>query len=329
MKKKIIQSTLFAFLAILMVAPQVMALEIYVDDFGTVRFYQGAVLGDDDDRRERERTEIRLSSPVKTLNSFSRQRIEFKAEDGQDRLKVELRQKDGETRYKSDVRSTDEAGFKRKEEIKARTIDFSFPTNAKEARSTKDRVDYFKEKYSQRTDIQSLDKEAKAIAIDKRQEDYKKYLEKLQAERKERTEERIEIRDRSVENGESRFEIKSRNVKAKLKGANFSYDTETGEVILTTPSGQEHFLQHLPDQAIARMTENGFFVNEGQEIEIETTEDGQVLYKAASKKNKRFLGLFNRQVNTEVILDDLTGEIVEIEVPTNSAFINFLNSLSF
>ena len=356
MKKKILKSALFAFIAILMVAPQAMALEIYVDDYGTVRFYQGAVLGDDDDRdsagvwrkasdvsrsdynndrdnenRERQRTEIRESSPVKTLNSSARQRIEFNSEDGKEKLKVELREKDGEIRYKSDARSSDESNFKRKEEIEARTVDFSFPTDAKKARSTEDRVDYFKEKYSRRTDVQSLGEEDRDTAIEKRQEDYKEYLKKLQEERKERSEERVEIRDRVGENDEgpeNRFEIQSRSTKAKLKGADFSYDTETGEVVLTTPSGEEHFLQHLPDQAIDRMTENGFFVDGDQEVEIETTEDGQVKYKSAAKKNKRFLGLFNRQIDTEVVLDDLTGEVVETETPT-SVFANFLNSLSF
>ncbi|MDH5533508.1 MAG: hypothetical protein OEX81_03720 [Candidatus Pacebacteria bacterium] len=360
MKKKIIKSTLFAFLAILMVAPQALALEIFVDDYGTVRFYQGSVLGRDDDseedrdddheedkdddkeddhdddnddddddddherERERERIEIRQSAPLKTLYSSSKKEIKFKSEDD-GRYKIEVQ--DGDNKYKIERRSTDPSKFTKKEAIEAQSIDFSFPTDAKSSRSTEDRVDYFKDKYSQRTEVQSLDEEDREKAIEKRQEDYKKYLEKLQEERKDKAQERVEIRSRFGEGQEGEFEIKSGKSKAKLKGADFSYDTETGEVIVTTPSGQEHFLQHLPDQAIDRMTENGFFVDDNQEIEIETTEDGQVKYKSNAKKSKRFLGLFNRQVETEVVLDDLTGEIVETEAPATglSSLLNFLS----
>lgn len=346
MKKKIIQSALLAFTAILMVAPQAMALEIFVDNYGNVKFYQSQVLGNSNDKQmttggvkqagsnkdedtdsynSRERVEIRESAPIKTLNASSRQRIEFSSDDQV--MKVEV--KDSVKKTGTNNTTVKPETFTNKDEIKTNEINFSFPTSSRSQKTTQELDDYFKDQFTKRTNIQKLDEEARKKALEKSQEEYKKNIEKLQEERKTKTEERVEIRSNYDQGQGERFEIQSRDIKAKLEGANFAYDQDSEDVILTTPSGQEHILQHLPDEAIERMTENGFFINKDQEIEITTTDDGQVKYIAPSQRNKRFLGLFNRQVNTEVALDDLTGEVVETEIPTTSPLDRLLNYLSF
>ncbi|NCN87324.1 MAG: hypothetical protein GW941_00345 [Candidatus Pacebacteria bacterium] len=351
MNKKIFQAALFAFITILMIAPQAMALEIYVDDYGNVKFYQGEVLGDDDEKGEheeedkedehreeenerenerqreveRKRVEVKKSAPIKTLYSSAKKQIELKTEDD-GRYKVEIQ--DGDNKLKIERRSTQPAQFINKDEIEAETVNLSYPTASKSKLTTEERDDYFKNSFSSRPEIQSLSEEDRLSILEEKNQEFREYSERIRSEKQERKEERIEIRDLSDLEQENRFEIQSRNTKAKLNGATFSYDQSTGEVFLITPSGQEHILQHLPDQAIERMTENGFFVDNDSEIEIESTDDGSVKYKTKGIMNKRFLGLFNRQVETEVVLDDLTGETSESEVETNG-FTSFLNLLSF
>ncbi|NCN03716.1 MAG: hypothetical protein GW942_01415 [Candidatus Pacebacteria bacterium] len=359
MNKRIFQAALFAFVTILMIAPQAMALEIYVDDYGSVKFYQGEVLGKDDDReekeqedsgdehevenkdaeketedqneqedlrdRERERTEIRKSTPIKTLYSSAKKQIELKTEDD-GRYKVEIQ--DGDNKLKIERRSIQPSQFENKDEIEAETINLSYPASSKSNLSAEERDEYFKNSFSSRLEIKNLNEGDKLSKIEEKKVDFREYSNKIQAEKQERSEERIEIRDLSDSEQENKFEIQSRDTKAKLNGANFSYDQETGEILLVTPSGQEHILQHLPDQAVQRMIENGFFLNNETEVEIETADDGSVKYKAPGKKNKRFLGLFDREVETEVVLDDLTGETTQTEVET-SGLSSFLNFFSF
>jgi len=151
--------------------------------------------------------------------------------------------------------------------------------------------------------------------------------ERLRQERQERSEETMQIKNQ-VRNGDNELQLQTRNVKARLsQGAEFTLDPKTSEVTVTTPSGETHILNHLPDQAITSMTEAGFFgPNQilANDIEVDTSGD-QIKYKAKIQENKRFLGLFRRQVEKDVVLDDQTGEIVEVNKPAIQQILDFLS----
>jgi len=329
-----------------MVVPQAFALNIVVDDYGAIRFYQGDVLGKNDEKGSsggqagssasystqdgsqlRARTEVKQSAPIKTLNYAANQRVELQS-DGMDSVRTGVKSSDKKSLISPQAKSGT-SSFSKKEDTNSKTVNLSYPASTKSKLSPQDRTDYFKDRYSSRPELQSMNEGDRKTAIEKKHEEYQKYSEKLHEQRQERNEERVEIRNRAEEGQGERFEIQSRNVKAELHGANFAYDQATGEVLLTTPSGEEHILQHLPDQAIERMTESGFFVPEEGDVQIETATDGTVKYKATGKRNKKFLGLFDRQVSTEVILDDLTGEAMETDIAPISPLDRLLNTLSF
>jgi len=134
------------------------------------------------------------------------------------------------------------------------------------------------------------------------------------------------------ENSEQELELESREVKARIKqGAEFELNSQTNEVTLITPSGQTHVLNHLPDQAIARMQEAGLFSDVDSDsdlVSITVNDDSEVIeYRQKVKKTKKFLGLFDRQVESEVILNDSTSEVYE--EPASTGFQLFLDQLSF
>lgn len=341
MKKKVLKSIVLALIMVLMVAPQVFALEIFVEKSGTVNFYQGSVLGKSNSLaamqgrttsetaiQDRARIETQTSTPIKTLNSSARQRIELNS-DEMGEATVGITASDKKMLIRSAADEMNSPAFKKSETIDARTVNLSYPAALKSRMSESDKDKYFESRFSQRQEVQRLGEEERAAIIEEKRGKYQEYTTQLQEQRQERAEERVEIRNMYDADGKERFAIMSRNMTAQIDGANFAYDQETGEVVLTTPSGQEHILQHLPDQAISRMEEQGLFVDSEKEIEIETTEDGYVRYKAQGSKPKKFLGLFNRNVETEVVLDDLTGEASETEVTPDRFIDRLLYRLSF
>lgn len=69
-------------------------------------------------------------------------------------------------------------------------------------------------------------------------------------------------------------------------------------------------------------------LEERRERKMETKADGLVVYKTKAEKVKKILGFINRTVETEVELDDQTGEITEKEVPVSNWFSRLLNSMA-
>jgi len=159
------------------------------------------------------------------------------------------------------------------------------------------------------------------------------YLEKIRTERTERTKEMVELKNRFKEKKQV-LELKSRNVKASLKnGAEFVLDPITNEVTITTPSGEERVLNHLPDQAIEKMEAAGLFFgisdDAEEELEVETNESGELIYTKKDQIEKKLFGIFPRQVDSKIILNDATGEVTEVELAPNSIFEQFFNAISF
>ncbi len=162
-------------------------------------------------------------------------------------------------------------------------------------------------------------------------EEQREHLDRLKSERAAMAE-KLQLRIEDAENnaGEMTERLQSKNVYAKLNGAQFSVDDTTNVVTIVTPSGETHELNHLPDQVIARLIEKKALAETEQvsELEIRENETGYE-YRTTLQKKKKLLGLFSRDIETEVVVDDTTGEVSETPVPAPSFFGRMLNSLSF
>lgn len=150
-------------------------------------------------------------------------------------------------------------------------------------------------------------------------------------ERRSRVQEKMEVKSEQ-QNGATEFQFESRNVKAKLQGAEVVIDPATNEVSITTPNGEQHTLIHLPDQALEKIKNSGIVASASgsfnNEVEIKTNEDGTVSYQIPVQKQKKLFGLFTRTVDATVQLNDQTGEVTETEKPANDPFSRLLNFFS-
>lgn len=146
------------------------------------------------------------------------------------------------------------------------------------------------------------------------------------------TKESVMIRSKNQDSA-NHLEIESRDIKAKIRaGAEFELNSETNEVTLITPSGEEHILKNLPDQAIERMQKAGLLVETSQlDTELVSvavnSETNAIEYRQKVQRAKKFLGLFNREVESEIVLNDSTSEVSEESVSTG--FQLLLDKLSF
>lgn len=277
----------------------VLALDVIITNSGDIQFYSaGQVLGREDDREEREEkgededredrheeereVEREDEKPERVVPKSSDSRLRIEA----DKDKVELHLEDRE----------DKTGFRSGERSKVNTLQLEAPSQLKT--EAEDRV---------------------------RENEEETEGEKAREERRERVEEKIEVRSQRSEDGTTEFEFESRDVKAKVKNVEFILDPETNEVTLVTPSGEEKVLSHLPDQAIEQMKAAGFFdalpddlPEDGVELELETREDGTVVYSTVVEKEEKLLGFFTRTYETKIEFDDETGEITEERLPRRS-----------
>ena len=304
MKSKIIITIAILF-TIMLVAPQALALEIQVDNKGIVRFYDDSILG----KNINSVTPSSISrpdaqtKPIKTVTTYENKQIYLKP--GSDKTAVEVRKLPSTT-----VESIgDKENFVSTEVMSVDHVEMNFP-----AQLTADQIETAKEK---RGEIK---------------EKHQEYLQKLQQMRQERHQETVEVRNRA-ESGENILELKSRHATALLKdGAEFQLDPTTNQVVITTPAGQEHILNHLPDQAIERMEEAGFFnSDEGieEEVEVKIYDNGELFYHKQDKISKRLFGVVPIQIDSEIVLNDSTGEVIEKELVSDSIFTQFLNAVSF
>lgn len=337
MKKKYLRILPISLILFILVVTQISALEIKMDNAGNIYFYQDEILGEDSSNDNKQEV------PVKTIRSYEKRRIEIRPDENQVRIKV---RRIGDDQNLTLV----EDGFSSIEEIETDRVRMKFPYGASKIQedARQKRQEFKDEQLEKRGEIKErrneLGEELKVTRENYREEwqanreelkeKHKEYLEQLKEQRRARFEEVVEVRSRVDGDGDTELELVSRSVRARLHRAEFIIlDSETGEVLLTTPSGNEHILQHLPDQALKRMRDYRALGNDSSisvnEVELETTEDGLVLYKTKATKIGKLLGLFNREIETEVVLDDATGEVIENELRAVTLLGRILNSLSF
>jgi hypothetical protein len=356
MKKKLsLFVAIFSMLAL--ISPSLaLALEVEITPQGTIIFYQGAVLGDSDEKPELKREEKKEEKreekkeekreekkverkEIKRVPSANKEvRImPIKAEKMEKAQKVEKveQQRPAEPKnYKVSVEEKRQQEFARTEEVETEDIKMQFPAPAemraeqKRQSEPKAEAELETERETEDTLEQSQERERieRPSALDAKINEYQQQLQEKRTEAKGKM---IEIRN-EVSDKKDELRMKSGEIKARAQeGAGFVVDSETNQVRVVTPSGEEKVLNHLPDEAIQRMQEMGL-LQAGQGVEstleptIKTNEDGSLKYVVPVTKEKRIFGFFKRQVPAEVELDDTTGEVVEREQAPKTPLQRFL-----
>lgn len=343
MTKNPLLSVLIASLLLLSQVSPALAVEIVITDTGMISFYQDQVLGENDDEKVEE-DEVIEESPAGAAEKSRENESEKRSEPRQ--KKPEPVRKDAPTRQVS-------PGRDQKLKIKPTGDKVEIRLESKKAEQNENRKEKTPERFENREVLEAERLKLELSSELKKDEDKgendtentqrelltederirSEVKERILQERRERLDEKIEIESQTDKDGNRELEFRSRAVKAKLSGAEFSVDPETNEVTVTTPNGNEHTLTHLPDQAIERLKAAGVIDpetetdGEREELEVKTKEDGRVVYAAKVNKMKRLFGLIPRQVETQVELDDDSGEIEESEVAANP-YARLLNRLS-
>lgn len=299
--KKLALFTSILTLSMMIVVPQVSALEIKIDSNGVMSFYEDGVLGknSDNDRGQGAAAQA-VAKPIRTVAPASGQQLNLKSAD--DEVKVE-------------VAKQGNSGFSDSETIDAKRVNVSMPANMQQDGNGTMMIQDRAENGAMNGEVEQTRNE---------------YQDQLLQQRQERAEEMIQVRSQ-LQNEGTGFQIQSREITANLKdGAEFTIDPKTNQVIVTTPSGQEHVLYHLPDQAVERMLEAGVIDSkqEAEDLNLDTLDDGTVLYRTDSVKTKRVFGLIPWQKQTQVLLDDQTGEVLETDKQASSLFEQMLDIFS-
>lgn len=310
-------STLLVPVVLLATTNQALALEIFANQ-QSILFYQDGVLGDNTLAQRPERAQ-----PTEQFNARN-SRLQLTPSFGSVEVDVQ------NDTQRNERRATES-------ETEAKRIRAQFPAEA-----TNQQIDDVKKRQNLRLDEfnQRVGDELTEDALKLRRQENEnpeemmkrdEYRVRLLEDRLNR-EDQVEVNSRLNTEGRQELEITSQGATARLRGASFIYDPDTNTVLLTTPSGQEKELNHLPDQALERMQQLVTIENTDQaapEFVIEENEDGDIVYKSSGVKRRRFLGLFNRNIPTEVTLNDATGEVNEYEYRSPGVLGNLIDALTF
>jgi len=290
-------AVLVAFLLVSLVSAQTVgALEVDVSN-GRILIFRDAVLGDSDQKPSTKE----LARPQERERLLSRERQNVRVEKSGERTEIELRSAERQVNLSETITKNK---VEQIEQLETNRLEMKFEPGIKQEAA--------------REEIRQEKREA---------------MKTVQQERAERTKENDKVLLETRDVGERHeLRLKSREAEARLPvGAQFELNTETNEVTLITPSGGQKTLNHLPDQAIERMQAAGIFsgsVLSPDSVAVEVNTDTQQLeYHQKVRITKRLLGLFKRDIDSEVVLNDETGEIREEQQATG--FAKFLNSLSF
>jgi hypothetical protein len=299
-----IVTSVFSLLLFQSTTQAIQALEVVVDDEGSTYFYNDQVLGEESkESKERPKREERKKSepaqkraaPIKVVPANQDRQLRVKEVESSTELSVEAAQKRDQIK---EEKKEQRPVFEKQDVISTERLQLELPAELKT---------------SETQELRSV---------------------RVFDERRGRQGEKIELKNEVGEDGKATLELESRSVKAHSRGAEFVIDPTTRNIILTTPSGKQHTLTHLPDQALTRMVEAGVVSSDSAQVEdevlqIETKEDGRVVYSAQVKKQKRLLGLLKRHVETKVEVDDETGEVETTELPAPTLLGKVANFLSW
>jgi hypothetical protein len=274
------------------------ALELTVSPDGTILFFDDGVLGDSTVPLAAQR------KPAKIIPSRSGNQVRIQASDRAVEVGVENRVQT--TTNQPAAEETSIELVQDVDQVETQRIRAQFPT-------------------------QITEKQIDALENEDQPEERSAYQRQLLEDRLDRTDS-LEVRSNLNAQGKQEIEIRSKAAAAQLKGAEFTVEPETNTITITTPSGQEKTLNHLPDQALERIRNTVRLQNTDTatpDFSIETNEQNQLIYRTQGVKQKKFLGLFNRNVDAEVVLNDETGEVAETEKPSAGILGQFLDAFTF
>lgn len=316
----------------------VQALEIVIQPNGSTYIYESKVLGDDAEEESQPReTEVKAEQekkkieekrnlePLRVIPNSSKNQIRIKTEKKDAQVILEK-----EAIIKKKVEEKRVTNNDTEDSLNSERIHLEMPA---ELKAQERRAEVLKKTQEQTENEATDDTKASPTPETEDHGNVQRTPQEIREDRRARIEEKIEIRTEQNEAGEQEFEFESRAIKAKAKGVDFIVDPETNNVTVVTPSGEQHVLTHLPDQAVIQFQASGLLdttaLSQGTEqLEIETKEDGRVVYKTKIQKPKKIFGLIKREVETEVELDDQTGLVSEEEVTSDSFFGRLLDSMA-
>lgn len=278
---------------LLVTAQPTYALDIQVQPGGTIHFFSNTVLGD-----STIGAAVDAGQPNRIIPSQNQQEVRVKTNEGH--LRIETMDRNANSNSNSKPTYSDEAP----------RVNITYPT---QKTPTQQRI--------MRDEVQSDPSQMNRV-----------YIEQLEEKRLERKDEALEIRSRYDAQNNPELELRTQAASARLKGAEFSFDQATNQVKIVTPSGEEHVLNHLPDQAWDRIRtaqQTTDLALEEENLEVSAAADGKVLYKTKAFTTKRFLGLFPQTIEKEVVLEDGSGQVTTEEKVPDSFLGRIMYSLSF
>lgn len=289
--KKTLPVFVFAILFLSLSSPA-RALDILILPNGSVAFYAGQVLGDEDgnEQKEEEKTrerheerkeeEQRLEKPERVVPSTAAKQIRLRENERTTEVILEKRQK------------TKSHAFETQEVMRTDAVRMEVPAAIRE-----------------REEEQEQERED---ATPERRE--------TERERSSRREEKIQIETKVEDDGRTEMQFQSRSVQATVKNAEIVVDPQTNVVSVVTPSGKTVELVHLPDQAKERMIAAGVIGEQSPQaaLEVETNDEGETVYGLEEERTGRFLNVIPVKQRVRIELNDQTGEISESVVSPNA-----------
>jgi hypothetical protein len=316
-------------LSILLSPRSVIALSVDITKTGGVLIYTGSVLGDEVENESEDEREESDSVPERegAVNQDESEQVNQTTAEREAKERAEREAKQRAEREKQQKKKTEERKLiKRIPEKSGDKIKVS-----RESGEVKLRVENKKsdEKIKKVEELEDKRIEVSIPSQIRRGDtDEKETLSKPMQERSERQEETVELRAAKEGSSAAEFELISRNVTAKSRDADFLVDPETNQIVVTTRSGNQQVLNHLPDQALTNMRKKGL-INQDDAPDLSLTElpNGEVGYITKVQKQRKLLGLFKRNVETEVLMSDQAGTVIEKPVDQSWSS-NFLNWIS-
>lgn len=329
-----------ALLLIIAVTSPVSALEVIIDSNGNMTFYNDGVLGDSDEvetkevEKKSEEMNKRHQEELREAKKSDSEIVKKRQEKEKEQLKKEAELKRKKT-VENSAREKQERPLKvvtpsEEKELRIKRENQEVKLEVRDKESGE--LNEVEEASPERLKVELLATPREDLSDDQLEEIGNRNAQTRKEERKQRIGEFVELK-RAQSGEEDSLELKSRDTVAKIhQSVEISIDPDTNEMSIINPQGETVKVVHLPDQAIARMEELGSLENVPpgieKKLELVTNEDGSVVYKMTVPKSRKFLGLFNREVETEVELNDETGLSTETEVK-HGGFRGFLDSLTF
>lgn len=302
-------------------AAQTQAMELRISETGRIAIYENKVLGDTTNAA-RTTQETR---PTQELPARANQNIEFRRNgdavqvDVIQELPTSVRMPNGDEAQRAQERQRFEA-------TRLQTTMPAARKNIESISTTPDAMPEDAEMRQMRTEQILKVLEQRSTRTDETVELYKAGQNgESQAAQ---TIREMRIRDGVESPQEADFELRSRDVQARIRNSAVSFNPETNSINIVTPSGITKELNHLPDQAIERFKELVLIADKSA-LEVVPTETDEIYYRTLSERPVRVFGFFPRQLQTELLLNDETGEVIERRVGRETMLSRFLDAVSF